>query len=334
MVSLTDRIADVLRDLDLVVDLHDGADVHRPDLVVRIPTSHGESALWIEVKDRSTPIGIAEIRDWQTRVPGPSVLAVPYVSPEQGRRYRAAGIQYVDSGGNAYVSQPGYYLNVEGRRPTFRRRAERRGKRPSANAAGLRVTFVLLVSPAAAAMPYEQIAKLAKVSKGSTTNAMEDLRDLGYLVGDRSDRRVVDVARLRRSWVDGFARDLLPRLEHAEVAGPEPSWWTTSHLAPRGGVIGGGTALAQLGAPLRAERTVVYGDPPWREARKIGRLSREGTPNVVLRERFWSPELRPDDRFVPSLLAYADGLASDDPREVEVARAAFEEDVADVVRPR
>ncbi|WP_262851390.1 type IV toxin-antitoxin system AbiEi family antitoxin [Mumia quercus] len=331
MDSLTERIVDVLRDVDLVVDLPDGTDADHPDLVVRIPTSHGESELWIDVKDRSTPIGLAEIHSWETEVPRPYVLAVPYVSPEQGRRYRAAGIQYVDSGGNAYLSQPGYYLHVEGRRPTVHGRPRRRGKRPSTNAAGLRVVFVLLVSPRTAAMPYERIATLAQVSKGSATNAMDDLRDLGFLVGDRSDRRIVDVARLRRSWVDNFARDLLPRLEQTEVAGPDPSWWATSPLAPRDGVVGGGTALAHLGAPLRPERTVVYGEPPWREARRVGRLSRDGAPNVILRERFWSPELRPDDRFVPSLLAYADGLASDDPREVEVARAAFSQDVNDDV---
>ncbi|HEX8973535.1 type IV toxin-antitoxin system AbiEi family antitoxin [Oryzihumus sp.] len=324
MENLTAWVEEALRDLGLDVVRPMASDA-APDLIVRLPTSKGIVKANVDVKMRAAPLGPAEVMKWLAQHPAPSILAMPHVTSEQGRRYRIAGVQYVDSGGNAYIHQPGFHVQVEGRRPQIAGWTSGHTKPPSMNASGLKVVFVLLTRPHLASAPYELLATLADVSKGTVNNTLNDLRRRGYLIGDRGDRRLVDAAKLADDWVNGYARDLRPKLDEVALSGPPPQWWLDAWVSGRDGALGGGPALTHYGAPLRADRTVLYGTPPWKIARQLGRLTREGPPNVILRERFWSAELLGDQTVVPPLLAYADALTSDDPREVEVARELWNE---------
>lgn len=194
-------------------------------------------------------------------------------------------------------------------------------RRATANPAGLRAVFALLLRPTLLAEPYETLAEMAMISKGSATNAVLDLRERGHVLGERRDRILTDVARLGRDWVDGYIDVLRPRLEERRLRGPEPTWWRHSWFSDGDDSrLGGGLALAHLGAPIRPDHAVVYGTPPWAQVRRGARLSQQGEAEVILRQRFWSPELDTDLPYVPPLLAYADAMAGGDPRETEVAR--------------
>lgn len=322
MGELNEQIGNTLRDLGLTVLTPPDGNRHgdQPGLVVRLPTSTGEAVAVVDVKHRATVTPV-ELEKWRSQYSAEAILGWDYVSPSFGRRLQAAGIDYVDGAGNAHISRPGLHVHVEGRRAHRATAAPAVGRRPHVlGPASLRVVFALLVEPALAGATFDDLTDVAGVAKGTVHNTMNDLTARGYLTGYRRNRHLLDAPRLAELWVDGFATQLLPRLDQQVLAGPDPEWWTkpTHHRADI--VLGGGLALAQYGGSLSPDTTIVYGAPPWTAARKLGRLTSYGRHNVILRERFWSQQLLPDGQFVHPLLAYAEALAAGDSREVEVAR--------------
>lgn len=318
MEILTDSIVDALESLGVGVrrEIDHSGEV---GLVAAIPSTLGTMPIGVEVRYRSQPLGPAEAARWITSRGDSAILALASIPKERGTQYRALGINYIDSGGNASLNFPGFRVHVEGRKPLFAM-SEITAQPPSSNPAALKVIFVLLVAPGTAALSHERLATLATVSKGTVTNTLADLRKQGHVFGERGTRVMIDEGRLARDWVDGYIRDLRPRLRELELKGPDPDWWNRHWTNSSTGTLGGSSALVRLGAELRQERTVVFGQPPWQEIRREARLSRNGDAPVTLRERFWSAEFLADERFVPPLLAYADALAGGDPRETDAAR--------------
>lgn len=317
---LTGKILNVLRELGIESQRGDGGDGEADDLIVTIPVRTGTTEAVVDAKWRSQPLGPAEAVRWRESRAGNAILALPSIPKQRGDQYRSLGINYVDSGGNAFLNFPGFHVRVEGRKPRLRATRGTSAQPASTNPAGLKVAFVLLVAPESIGLSHERLAALAQVSKGTVTNTLTDLRDRGHVFGERGSRTLIDWDRLAQDWVDGYIRDLSPRLKELELTGPEPDWWTRDCVDIAAGTIGGGSALAQFGAELIPDRTVLYGDPPWREIRRDARLTRDGQAPVILRERFWSAGFLVNDRFVPPLLAYADALAGGDPREASAAQ--------------
>ena len=318
MEMLTECVTEALYELG--VDSRQATD-GGSDLIATIPTRLGPLDVCVDVKWRAQPLGPAEAEHWRTHHPLDTILALPSIPAGTGRRYRALGINYIDSGGNAFLDFPGFHVHIEGRKPKLEARVGTKAQPASTNPSGLKVGFVLLTDPEAVALSHETLSGLAQVSKGTVTNTLADLRRRGHLFEDGLRRRIVDRPRLARDWVDGYVRILAPRLRTLQLMGPEPNWWERFWDDSAAATIGGGPALTHLGASLRPDKTVLYGTPPWPDVRRQARLTRhdDGTP-VILRERFWSPEFLPGNRFVEPILAYADALFDGDPREVDAAR--------------
>jgi hypothetical protein len=293
----------------------DGADFYAlvpgrdPERPLRVP---------VQLKERTNPLPAGEAALWQRRMGGPAILAQASVPRGRGAQYRSQGVNYIDSGGNAFLRFPGFTVHVEGRRPRVGAAGPSTAS-ASATPTGLRVTFALLIQPDAADVSYHKLADLTGASTGSVANTISDLRQRGHIVELGRTRRLVDTDRLARNWVTGYTRDLAPRLKQLQLGGPGPGWWIREWRNPDG-ILAGGVALAKMGGNLRPDHTVVYGQPPWRSIRRDARLTRDGGDPVTLREQFWSTELLGEQRLVPPLLAYADALNSGDPRETEVAQ--------------
>lgn len=134
-------------------------------------------------------------------------------------------------------------------------------------------------------------------------------------------RALADLPKLADQWVTRFATDLRPRLEEATLQGPEPNWWLSRLNDARWGAeLSGETAMAALGYPIRPATVTLYGQPPWHSVRKTARLKVGHLRNVTLRQQFWNADHLGAQTLAPSLLVYADALASDDSRQMEIAR--------------
>lgn len=294
---------------------------HEGNLSVELPTRDGPSTAFLDVKSSESPVSLTRYADQLGDRTTHVIVGQRHIPDGLGRRYRAGGVNYIDSGGNAWISAPGYLVNVEGRKPAIARTPGRERPSRALSPTGLQVVFVLLVRPDLVAAPLRHIAAAADVSLGATQGAVEDLKSQGFVFSAGGKRALADLPKLADLWVTRFATDLRPRLDEATLQGPEPRWWL-SRLddAQWDAALSAETAMAALGYPIRPETVTLYGQPPWHAVRKAARLKAGELPNVSLRQRFWNTDHLGADTLVPRLLVYADALASDDSRQIEIAR--------------
>lgn len=321
--ELSTVLAARLRELDLRVEPPGKPD--DADLWVTLPTVDGDVRVAVVV---ATTDGVGDHLLERPALRG-RILGQRHVTRAMGERYRAAGINYVDSGGNAWITRPGFYVSVEGRKPQAR--AEPGVDRPSRalRLSGLKVAFVLLVKPELLDAPLRELARASKVSLGACHGAVADLRAQKYVLETSTGRNeLVGQERLFRTWVSRYVTDLYPKVEEERLSGPPPSWWLShpTDWQEWDVQLGGEAAMTALGYGLRATTTTLYGDKPWNQARKGARLVRAGEVNVKLRQRFWATDAIGSSRWVPSVLVYADALASGDSRQIEVAEQLWESD--------
>lgn len=314
--ELAEAIAERLTDLGLPARVHprdDGLDVVAQS--PRLP-----APLAVRVSSVEKPV-IAQ--------PAPAgVLGLRHVTAGQAQRFRAQGQQYVDSGGNAYLDQPGLYVHVEGRKPTIARRPGRDTRSQAYTPAGLRVVFGLLTRPDLVGATMRDVARAARVSLGAAHGALTDLRAEGLVT--QKPIGSVDTTVLSERWVTRFGTDLLPTLQEVRYTGPPPVWWRDQAL---GVSVAGDPALELLGYPIRPLTATLYADVPFgpvvqkaRLRRTRGSTSSTDDSNVILRERFWEPEGGATEPTAPRLLVYADALATGDARQVDAARTMWETD--------
>lgn len=138
------------------------------------------------------------------------ILLADYISPGNAERLREAEVDYVDAAGNLLIRRPRkLYLFKSGAKP-LRLVEPRQGRlfMPS----GLRVLFVLLVEPAAADMPYRELALHSRVALGSVAVIMNELKGKGYLVRGRNRSRLVRRRELLDRWVSGYGEQLRQKL--------------------------------------------------------------------------------------------------------------------------
>jgi hypothetical protein len=128
-----------------------------------------------------------------------SVLITPYVTPQQAEKLRQANVQFLDGAGNAFLNQPPLYVFVKGNRPVEINSGGRATR--AFTATGLRVLFALLCNPALASAPYREIAAAAGASLGAVSQALDDLKNAGYLFGRGArGRALANHRELLRRW--------------------------------------------------------------------------------------------------------------------------------------
>lgn len=323
--QLEEEVVRRLAELGVTVDRQDRGGTAR--LVASVPTRESPTTLQVEIDEGHASSRLLTQSHGATE---PQVLvARRAISSTLGERLRAAGVPYIDTAGNAWLSWPGFHVLVDGRKADLPPRTGARRTPPAFRPAGLRLLFALLVRPDLLDEPLRAMAAAAEISVGATHAAVKDLRNGGHLYERASGQLVLTrPGRLADLWITHYLSTFGDRVHEEQVEGPPPDWWLRESVDVGDAQFGGETALAMLGYPLRPGATVVYGRPPWGAVRKAGRLRTGGAPTVILRERFWSPTLLGSSRTTPSLLVYADAMASGDGRQAEVAQQMWESDEA------
>jgi hypothetical protein len=323
-----------------------GRDHDRPDALVRLRRGPEDALFTVEVKRGLRPGNVGAAIFHLQKHGDAAMLIADYVTPQLALQLKAQNIAFADAAGNAYIERPNMLIWVKGEKPTEGAYAkEQKGR--AFQASGLRVLFALLCKPGLINENYRNIAAQAGVAHGTVGWVMAELPALGFLAEIAGKRRLLQPERLLRQWVEAYARKLRPKLvvgryQHDDVAPAatrhageigfglqhkfgtrvtttaEPNWQATLNPLKYEAVWGGETAGAKMTNMLRPEMTTLYvrkRDPALIHA---ARLIPNPNGNVELVARFWEFENDPLD-LAPTILVYADLLATGDARCIEVA---------------
>lgn len=316
---------------------------YRPDALIEICVKEKKHRYAVQAKtrvDRLAALGHVKERLDQMREPG--LLFAPYVSVAMARQCRQLGIAFLDMVGNAYLHAPGLHVYITGEKP------EAGGGAAmvvpgGGTATELRVVFTLLCRPELLNVPYRDIVKAAKVALGAIGRVFVHLEKRGYVAGrqQKHNRRFLEPPRLLDEWVTNYPIKLRPKLNPRRFRAEHPDWWKHADLTGLGAYWGGEIAAHRLTNYLKPATCTLYVAPehnhpghPRGLAKLVAahRLRADPQGDIEILDAFWdlAPALKHAD-VVPPVLAYADLIATLEPRNLEVAKLIRKQYIDDVL---
>ena len=91
------------------------------------------------------------------------------------------GLQFMDTAGNAYINEPGMFIQITGQRPEvdpWEKAATFKGFTPT----GLKILYAFTCKPDLLNATFREIAKAANVGLGTVADIFADLRKQGLAV--------------------------------------------------------------------------------------------------------------------------------------------------------
>lgn len=330
--ALVERALDTLRELGIEarVDRQQPKD-RRFDYTAVLRRGAKRAPFQIEAKRALRPGTLGPLVLRLQGAKPPALLVTDYVTPQMAKLLRDAGIAFADVAGNAYLEFAGNIFYVTGNAPEQRPRAERVVR--AFQATGLRVVFTLLCAPELIARPTRELAAMLGVANGTVGRVIDDLAHLGYVTtAGRRERRLHNLKALLECWVMMYPIHLRPGLLRRRLTTDEPEWWKNEKFDPRHVVLGGEPAADQLTHYLKPGAVTLYarGEPrPLNEIVARRRLQTDPEGEVEVLEAFWPADLAADQPgLAPTVLIYADLLATGDARCIETAKLVYDDYLA------
>ncbi|GIF19151.1 hypothetical protein BJ973_006199 [Actinoplanes tereljensis] len=293
-----------------------GIEVERDDEIVTLSHGSARAEYAVEVKE---PMTLSSLAHRGSSTPSyPLLIAGRHISRRSAAAFREAGVQFVDTLGNAFITFGPVHIEVQGRTgPTDGPTTVSTSGRPSNlfSSGRSQVILALLTWPELVGGKVREIAKAAGISVGQAHDALGRLADTGYLAPPSN--RLTRADELLDYWTAAYPAGLGRRLDLAHYHG-DPTKPVTSE-APT--YLSGESAV---GVDIRRPATLtVYVDSADPRLAILNRWSTspDRKPNVFVRQKFWtSPRPDEDQKNAPWPLVYADLAATADPRLAEVAK--------------
>jgi len=266
------------------------------------------------------------------------LLVAPRITAETAEKCREFDLQFIDAAGNAYLRGPGLYVLVKGQRPIEGQDfllTGQEGKR-AGTATHLRVIFALLGKPELLNAPYRDIAQVAGVALGTIGWVFNDLANRGFATGGKrkGDRVMLERKKLIDEWITTYPIKLRPKIKPRRFKAPKPDWWKEIDITQYGAQWGAEVAAEKLTGYLRPNTVTIYlhKEKEQRNLTKLvaeNRLRPDMEGDVEILDAFWDfHDEQPITQTVPPLLAYADLIATFDPRNLEAGKLIYDKYLA------
>lgn len=296
-----------------------------PDAKLNLLWADKHYSLGVEVKrtiDRTSAVDNVKSQLAHWGYLGNALLVTTYLSQTMAEHCRQIGLQYLDTAGNAYINQPGLYINQEGKPkpPTV----------PAKKASGTttaKIGFILLAYPVLANTTYRELAKYARMSLGSVSNAIKTLEKAGAVTnteGLLGKRLLIHHDKLLEYWTREYSEHLYPKRKVRRFSAIDPAKFQSAqldhiNLVPYDARWGAETAAARLTHYLKPAVHTIYLENGMTNLVKGEMLKADPNGNIELIEAFWRDPISLKSDCVPPVLIYADLIASGDPRNRETA---------------
>lgn len=275
-------------------------------------------------------------------LPMQGVLVADYINPKMAEKLREQNVQFIDTAGNAYLDMPPLYVQITGRRKIKQDVGGKGDGNRAFDRKGLTVIFAFLCRPDLVNAPYREIADVTGVALGTVGWVITGLKDAGYIFeyGNKKERELVEYKRLLDRWVETYPEKLRPKVHIGDFQAEDPNWWKDFDIQEYNGYWGGEIAAAHYTKYLKPAVATVY-LPKKVKSKLLARARLRAAPEnmheaagrVRCFQTFWHEAAIPfldtaKPGLVPPVLAYADLIATADPRNLEVAGRLYDEYIA------
>jgi len=305
----------------------------RPDLLLRMVIQGKELPYYAEIKTVITKVDKLLLLMKKEQLPYPLLVIAKHVNTQAAAQLMRAGIEFIDTAGNAFINQPPIYIYIKGNRPP-----EIPGQVPLKRAfkpAGLKMIYAFLCNPGLVNKTFREIAAIADVALGTVGWMMKELKDLGFLMdmGKRGYKLIKKDILLQR-WVAAYPEQLRQKQMLGCYKGEYGGWWQQKRLDPLKEQWGGEVAAAKLTQYLNPQIITIYTTVHQLDQLLLEyRLKKDTAGDVEILERFWQPEETWQyEDLVHPILIYADLLATGNQRNVETAKMIYEQHIIRLVR--
>lgn len=242
-----------------------------------------------------------------------SIFLFPFISDTMACELSKRNINYADTAGNMYLQLKNGIIHIRNcAKPQEIKEAPAVGRcfAPS----GLKMLFTLLTEKDALQWNYRKIAEQSGISLGSVRYVMADLLRRKFVLKSAEKLYCTDVPLLQRLWAENYSQRLLPKIRTLRYTGKLSKLYDDTSL------VFSGESVAKKDKLLSSENVLL-----WKQTDNISRtilkdhLHRDDNGNIEIREAFWPTKIKRYTNQVPWLLVYADLLATEDGRCIEIA---------------
>jgi hypothetical protein len=336
--DMLDQAIDALRQtagLDIkVVEYEPKAMRRRPDAYINIEHNNRHYEFVVEVKNVDRFATVAQVKYQLEEFNQAPLLIAPKLTDAAADNCKELGLNFIDLAGNAYINQPGFFILIKGQKIDLNRN-NRMQHVKGGNAltpTNLRMVFALLCNPEMLNAPYREIAKVAGIALGTVGWGFNDLAARGFTLGDgkKNNRVFAQEEKLIQEWVTNYPIKLRPKLNPRRFKANKLDCWKNLDVKQYQAQWGGEVAADRLTHYLKPNFYTLYlhGKEFKRNMNKLiveNRLVPDPNGDIELLEAFWDfddADFLPE--VVPTLLVYADLIASNDPRNLETAKMIYD----------
>lgn len=336
--EMFDQAIDALRQtagLDIeVTKLKIHGFLNRADAFIRVTINQKIYAFVVEIKNVDRFAMVAQVKHQLEEFEERPLLIAPKLTDAAADKCKELGLNFIDLAGNAYVNEPGLFIFIKGQKQELNQNNTmnyfKGGK--ALTPTNLRMAFALLCNPEMLNAPYREIAKVAGIALGAVGWGFNDLAARALTLGDgkKNNRVLIQQEKLIQEWVTNYPIKLRPKLNPRRFKANNLDWWKNLDVKKYEAQWGGEVAADRLTHYLKPNFYTLYlhGKEFKKNMNKLiveNRLVPEPNGDIELLEAFWDfddADFLPE--VVPTLLVYADLIASNDPRNLETAKMIYD----------
>lgn len=251
--------------------------------------------------------------------PGHLLVLGSRISEKSADHFRRRGINFLDEAGNAYVDFDGVRIDVRGRRSEGSTGSSPRSVVQRTNLFSTKrsqLIFALLAWSEMSQAPIRELAYVAGVSVGQAQETLALLQEAGFIWGEGAAREINRGGELLDQWAAAYPTGLGGAKRTRGFAGAT----RLSDELPEGPIVVSGEAA--MSNEIRPQTLTIYTAHLAPRTVIANRWRTDQEPNIFVRPLFWRDPRRQELPMVsvaPSVLVYADLLASGDGRQIETA---------------
>jgi len=255
----------------------------------------------------------------------PFMVVAENIFPKIKEELRERDIAYLETSGNIYYKDKGFFIWMDGKRPV--KRAEQKLGRAFTKT-GLKAVFHFLLKPGLVNTTYRNIAEVTGISFGNINFIMTDLKQQGYLLKiDKDSFKLVKRKELLAKWMDTYEQKLKPSLLVGTFRffnETDALRWKNIQLNNLKTWWGGEPGGELLTENLQPELFTLYTTEAKADVMKNYRLLPDPNGNIKVYKKFWNID-EVNENTAPPLLIYIDLMLTGDRRNRETAEKIYNE---------